>query len=321
MAYPQYNGANVPIFTGPPSWDSGVTLGVAYRTSLFEALDTSEERHSLYPRPLYRIRYRTLTLSANETAYLRKVIELAKGVPIGVPLWPMRTKLTADASAGATALEVDDVGRRLWDVFYTYALIWRDYKTWEVIDMAGALGTEIALDAATAGSWVTGDTVVPLLFGYLGRESFNALTDEHSQIEVSCEERFHGVHGQDVPESNNMLCNIIGFADGGGSTFDCHLSGVPLNDKGGGTYFNGNWVDSNLYLGLQDYDSYDEYVTGAELNGAVHGSVWDGAWVDSLQYSGLLINDSMDSYASGVSMSAAAGGSGFAAAWVDDELG
>jgi hypothetical protein len=207
MAFPQYKSVNVPIFTGPPSWDGGVTVAAAYRTTIFEALDTSEERHSQFPRPLYRTRYRTLTLTANETAYLRKVIELAKEMPIGVPLWPMRTKLTANAAAGATILTVDDLNYRLWDVFNKFALIWRDYRTWEVIDMSGAAGTSISLSAVLAGSWQAGDTVVPLLFGHLGRESFSALTDENAQVEVACTERFIRLTDPPTAPEAPMLLN------------------------------------------------------------------------------------------------------------------
>src|SRR5690242_12649464 len=104
---PKYQGRDIPILTVAPDERFDVELVEQFKTIVKEALDTSEERLQCYPRPLYGLNYSTTTLSAPETAYLRKQFELAQAMPFGCPIWPHRSMLRQSIDAGATTLTVD----------------------------------------------------------------------------------------------------------------------------------------------------------------------------------------------------------------------
>lgn len=200
MPHPTYNGQALPVYSVPPNWKGTVTLRLLYQTLIREALDLSEERQERQPRCLYGIRYQPLTLSGQETGYIRRVIEMAQALPVVMPVWTEACMILADAAAGATSLSVDDTTQTLFPVLFDYVFLFRDFKTWEVLEIDSVEGDEIILSEPTGLSWSTGDFVYPILIGKLPRANFKAVTDINALNDVDFEERFNGLTSQGTVE-------------------------------------------------------------------------------------------------------------------------
>lgn len=202
MPHPVYNGQAIPVYSVPPNWKATVTLRTLYQTLIRESLDLSEERQERQPRCLYGIRYRPLTLSGQETGYIRRVLELAQAMPVVMPVWTEACMILANAGAGATTLTVDDTSQTLFPVLRDYVFIFRDFKTWEVLEIDSISAGEITLAEPTAFAWQTGDFVYPILIGKLPRSNMKAATDIHASQDVDFEERFNGLTDQSLVEED-----------------------------------------------------------------------------------------------------------------------
>lgn len=189
---PRYDSEEIDVLTVEPNWREPVKLRVINQTLIHEALDTSEERLGTRPRPLYGLQFTSRALHARGTAYVRRVLDLAQEKPFGVPLWMAQTKLTADVAANATTLTVDSIEFSLWEAIQPYAILWRDFETWEIVKLRELDddNVTIRLENGTRNAWVAGDRIIPLLYGKLLRNPHTQLTDERGELEVDFEERF-----------------------------------------------------------------------------------------------------------------------------------
>lgn len=201
MSAPTYRGSAIPVLTLEPQWSSVVRLTLVHRSSVYEALDTSEERHGLSPRPLYRLEYDAMTSQGSETGYCRRLFDLANAVPIACPVWFDYVTLTAQASIGATTLTVDTTQNSLWQVANDYCLVRSDWRTWELLQCSSVGSTSIGLTDATTKLWSVGTRIYPVLFGRLSRNDWTALTDEHATIPITFDETFNLIGNQGRIES------------------------------------------------------------------------------------------------------------------------
>jgi hypothetical protein len=202
MPHPQYKGTNLPVYSVGPDWKASVLLRAIYSTIVREALDLSELRSARFPRSLFGLRFSTLPLSAQETAYIRRVMELAQALPVIMPVWTDASKLTAGILSGATTLPVDDSSPTLLSVLYDYVIVWQDFKTWEVLATDSISKTSITLADATTRAYPAGTLVFPILIGKMARPNARALTDVNGVHQVEFEERFHGLTDQSVIEQS-----------------------------------------------------------------------------------------------------------------------
>ncbi len=200
MAVPQYKAVDIPVFTVCPNWSDGVSLRTQYDTLIREALDTTEERQGRRPRCLYGLHYSTLSLTAQETGYIRGVVERAQAMPVGMPVWTDPAKILVDSESGATELTVDDISYTLFQVLTDYVMIWNDFETWEVLAIESMAADTIVLSEPTTQDWPTGTMVFPILFGKLPRATTRQLTDAHGVFHVDFEERFNGLTDQSETE-------------------------------------------------------------------------------------------------------------------------
>lgn len=202
MPHLQYLGQNLPVYSICPDWKTSVRFRTIYSTIIRESLDTSEERLARFPRSLFGIRYQTLPLDGQETGYIRRVMELAQALPIIMPVWTEASKLTAPVLSGATSLPVDDSYPTLLSVLYDYVIVWKDYRTWEVLATDNPGSTVITTLDATVNNYPAGALVMPILIGKLPRMGSRQITDEHGRHQVDFEERFHGLTDQSIVETS-----------------------------------------------------------------------------------------------------------------------
>lgn len=199
---PTYRDQEIPIFSFKPDWSNEVNLVCLYHTIIREALDNSEERHGRRPRCLYGIKFQTMALRGQETGYLRRFLELAQAMPIGMPVWTDECRLLQGISEGATTLSVEDTTVTLFGVLADYALIWRAFNDWEVVEIDEIEEDAITLSEPTVKAFPAGSMVVPLLFGKLPRANLRQPTDDKGAFQVEFEERFNGITDQSIVETS-----------------------------------------------------------------------------------------------------------------------
>ena len=212
--HPQYNGQVLPVYSVGPNWKESINFRTIYQTIVKEALDLGEERQGRVPRSLFAIRYQTLPLTGQETGYIRRVLELAQALPIIMPVWTEPSKLLTAAVPTDTVLAVDDTFPTILSVLYDYVIIWKDYRTWEVLATSDFDDESITLADAVQGTYPAGTLVMPILIGKLPRAEAKNITDEHGVASPDFEEIFHGLTDQSVVEEYNPLPPLlVGYTD------------------------------------------------------------------------------------------------------------
>jgi hypothetical protein len=179
----------VPVFTIPPNWQRSVKLGENWEGIVKEALSTAEERLGTLPRPRYTLDYSTETMGAQETGYIRKILEGADDLPVAMPFWQDETKLTAPTVVGNVVCAVDFTAGTLFDVL-PYAIIWHDFDSWETKRLFSISTTEITFADPIENVWAVGDFVVPVTLGLLRRPNAEAPKDTLGVFPVKFEEQF-----------------------------------------------------------------------------------------------------------------------------------
>lgn len=218
MPHPEYQGQALPVYSICPNWKDKVSLRTLYKTIIRESLDLSEERIAKFPRSLFGIQYRTLPLTGPETGYIRRVMELSQHLPVVMPVWTDACKLTVACGFGDNALQVETTFPTVFPVLWDYVIVWKDYKTWEILAVAdpGDIDTLlITLGDEVQAAYPVGTLVMPILIGKMARPPANQITDEHGKHQVDFEERFHGLTDQSVVEEYNPLPELeIAYTDG-----------------------------------------------------------------------------------------------------------
>ena len=284
MAIPVYNGSAIPVMSLRPDWSGPFRWRQRYATTITESLNGTEERQCRQPRPLYGLSFRTTALSADETSYLRRLLEKPDAMPMAVPLWPLAVKLTAAADATDTSLALDDTEDCLLavhpeasypldaGVFSEFAILWEDYDHWEIVELDEVSANGATLLAGLANNYTSAAVLVPIAYGHVARANIEQLTDEHGQWECHFIETFHRLHDQSVPEDvietfDPTPCLVTGITDGGGTTFDCYDDGdftedLPVAANGLSAHFVG---DSPF--GRSFGESFDSYADGSLSEG------------------------------------------------------
>lgn len=202
MAVPQYNGVDVPILAFKPNWDGAAfELEPDWDDTISEALSTRENRQGTRPRPLYNLEFTILTESAAQTATLRRILDLAEDLPVGVPIWSETMKLAAETTA-STGISVDWYANNMLDHIGHLILV-QAYNNFEVLGLdTWTDTTTIIVDPAVSAGIPAGTEVVPLIFGYLERGRIEDMDDEKGYFNVRFEEKFLGISNQTVLEGS-----------------------------------------------------------------------------------------------------------------------
>lgn len=280
MAIPTFNGEAIPVLTIQPDWTQPIILRPRHKTIIAEAIDLTEERQNLAPRALYGLEFQSLTLSTQESGYLKRILDLAKALPVAVPIWPMAAKLTVAASSSATTLTVEDTSWSMFDVFHQHAILWESFLLWEIVELNAVGSTSVTLLAGLAHSYTTKAKLIPVAYGSLSRESLAGLTDANCEWRCIFEEVFHRLNDQSIPEDapDDLFYR---FDD-----MESYTELVALNglDGGSGTRlvygFTGPYVDRANHFGLKALDDMESYTVSAAVNGLNGGSGFNGPYVD-----------------------------------------
>ena len=215
-----YRDQEVPVFSIPPNWQSPLTLTEEWGVFVRESLDVSETRRGSRPRPLYKVEYATLGLSAQEQGYTRKVLEYPTDLPTACGLWEDEVLVSVASTIGNPWIDVETTLGTLFDVI-PYMMVWTAFNEFEVHRVAAVNATQIQITDSFEAAWPVGARVVPVTIGKLGRPKTSQLTDVAGQFRVRFEEAWFN--------SGPMLCQAIeGSAAGATLPFETECVGGAL---------------------------------------------------------------------------------------------
>jgi hypothetical protein len=215
-----YQDTPIPVFSVRANWAAQISITEEWGVFARESLDTTETRRGSRPRPLYKLEYSTLTLSAQEQGYIRKVLEGAEDSPIAVGFWEDAILLSQDSVIGNPWIDVESTLGTLFDVL-PYMMIWSDFNEFECHRVAAVNATQIQVTDSIEAVWPAGTFVVPVAVGKVGRVKTSALTDVNDVFRLKFEE----VWLNEGP----MLCQAIeGSAAGATLPFEKECIGGAL---------------------------------------------------------------------------------------------
>lgn len=214
-----YKGEAVPVLSIAADWRGKVSVTETYANIIREAIDTSEERIARRSRPLYKISFDTTELTADETAYLRSILQSAGERPFAVPFWQDKVRLTEDALSGNAWVDTEATAGTLFDVL-PYAMVWSDYRTFTTHRTFSVGANQIVLADPLTQSFIAGEWIVPMAVGKLAIPDMSALTDIHGAFKVTFEEAFlvdspmvcSAIEGVDVEATYFMETECVGGA-------------------------------------------------------------------------------------------------------------
>lgn len=184
-----YLNQAVPVFSIPPNWKRPPRISEAWGGAIREAISTAEDRQGNRHRPTYKIAYDTLSLTAQEQGFIRKVLEQSGALPIAVGFWPFACKLTAPAVAGTPYVTVDNADDGLFDVL-PYVMVWDAFNNFETKRIALFNTTQIQFVEPLEADRAVDTWVIPMTVGKVLRSDTKALTDAHGIFKLNFEEAF-----------------------------------------------------------------------------------------------------------------------------------
>jgi hypothetical protein len=119
-------------FTIPPNWSDSVKLDHRYRTGIQRAIWGNEKRAAYRSRYCLAESYSFLTLSLEESLWLRRKLYFYQAQAWGIPVWPDACQLSVDFESNDTVMVFDSTLYRHFS-HCPYVVIISDYSTYEYL--------------------------------------------------------------------------------------------------------------------------------------------------------------------------------------------
>lgn len=157
-------GKSARVFPFPPNWASPVIETLEWKTDVLRSRDGREQRRALRENPRRSFEY-DLLLNGEISAMFESYLWGWQDRYFALPVWTDIGKLTAGVPIGQSTLPVvtDTLSFRAND----FALIYRNQKTYEVVELQSIASTVLTLKAPVASAWEAGTKVYPLLLSHL----------------------------------------------------------------------------------------------------------------------------------------------------------
>ncbi|OQA34468.1 MAG: hypothetical protein BWY56_01894 [Acidobacteria bacterium ADurb.Bin340] len=157
-------GTRITVFSPEIDWSDGFTETIEFKTDVLSATSGQEQRVQLRTKPRYGAAFRVVTLEPRDSAAMDALLFGWQGRMFGVPWWPDASMLTAQATPGATSLQVDTTGRASFEAG-GLVMLWADQHAWEALGVLTVASGSVALSSQVAGTWPVGTIVVPMKLG------------------------------------------------------------------------------------------------------------------------------------------------------------
>jgi hypothetical protein len=158
-------GSRLTPFSLDIDWSQGFTEVTQYKTAILKSWSDMEQRIQQRTVPRPHATFSLATMGAQESSYLDSLLWSWQHRVFGVPWWPDASILAADLSIGATSVTVSTTNKA-----YTgggLIMLWKDYKTWEVMAITTLSAGSVSFASPTQFLWKAGTILLPLNRGRL----------------------------------------------------------------------------------------------------------------------------------------------------------
>ena len=145
-----------------PNWEPGISIKRAWKTTIQRSITGKEKRSALLTYSRKSIRYRSSALTSKEINWLKRNLYLNSTEIWNMPFWVDWVLLTVEATIGANSLTVDDTRYRAFQNEKDI-ILFEDYLSFEIIEMASFTQTTMALNDTLESTWPIGTKVYPII--------------------------------------------------------------------------------------------------------------------------------------------------------------
>lgn len=169
-------GNRILVFGYAPDWSEAPRETYAWLTDVLTAQDGSEQRVALRGAPRRGLAFRIVALDQHQCNVLETLLLGWQARLYALPVWTDPQWLAAPLAAGSLSIPCATSG-------YEFApdglaLLWRDYLTFESVEVASVGGASLALKRPTVAAWPAGTRLLPVRFGRLpARQKLTRLSD------------------------------------------------------------------------------------------------------------------------------------------------
>ena len=153
-------GTRTVVFSFNPNWRDPVIESMEWLTDVVTAYDRTEQRLALRQFPRRSLKYLFTFENQNKVSMMEAQLFGWMSKVFVLPVWTDWQRLTANVVAGAMTAPISTPLRD-----YTpgcMMIFWRDYKTWEVMEIESISSMAVNFTKATTLSWAIGDRVIPV---------------------------------------------------------------------------------------------------------------------------------------------------------------
>ena len=175
-----------------PNWEREISLKRRWMTSVQTSLSGKEMRSGLFTWPRKTLKYHITALSAAHMNYIKRKLFTYLHAVYGIPLWPDRTLLTAQADAGQSILAVDSTT----DKYFVEGeeCVVRDpddLENYEVGVIDAISATQITLTENLVNTWPADTEVYPVFPARIqATQKLSIITPQIGEIMVEATETY-----------------------------------------------------------------------------------------------------------------------------------
>jgi hypothetical protein len=159
----ELTGTRLVVFAFEPNWREPPVENLEWLTDVMTAFNGREQRLQLRGNPRRSLKYLLTFETKNKISRFESMLWGWQSLVFAIPVWMDWIRPTAVIAIGATTISVSTVLR---DFSATrLAIIWRDYRTWEIVEIQSLTSSQLTLVKATQQAWTTMDRIIPIRLG------------------------------------------------------------------------------------------------------------------------------------------------------------
>lgn len=156
-------GSRLTLFSFEPNWRNPVVENLEWLTDVLSSYNEKEQRIRLRHDPRRSMKYLYTFETQNKVNYVEGLMWGWQARVFAVPIWTDWQPIGVDLPPGTTTIPVNTVRRDFQSD--KMALLWKNNRDWEVVDVDTVSTGSITIKTATSKAFKAIDRIIPLRLG------------------------------------------------------------------------------------------------------------------------------------------------------------